>query len=149
MSAQSDAGSTGSSYFFALENCQEGEARPLADVIDRLAYNEQGLLPAIAQDARTGEVLMLAWMNQQAVTKTLATGRMTYFSRSRNELWIKGQSSGHYQQVVEVRIDCDGDALLCRIIQEGSACHTGRKSCFYLKANPGGQQVYLSGSADT
>ena len=92
---------------------------------------------------------MLAWMNQPAVEKTLATGRMTYFSRSRRELWIKGQTSGHYQQVVEVRLDCDGDALLCRVIQEGSACHTGRKSCFYLEAAPCEQQVYVCGSAYT
>ena len=148
MPVQNDTGSTGRSYFLALENCEDGEARPLADVIDRLTYNEQGLLPAIAQDAGTGEVLMLAWMNQQAVEKTLTTGRMTYFSRSRNELWIKGQTSRHYQQVVEVRIDCDGDALLCRVIQDGSACHTGRKSCFYLKAEPDQKQVYLSGSAN-
>ncbi len=149
MTAQTKAGEKGRSYFLALENCQDGGVRPLADVIEKLAYNEQGLVPVVAQDARTGEVLMLAWMNQLAVEQTLATRRMTYFSRSRNELWIKGQTSGNFQQLINMRIDCDGDAVLCSVVPAGSACHTGRKSCFYLEVAPDEKQVHLRRSADT
>jgi phosphoribosyl-AMP cyclohydrolase len=148
VSAPTDNGHAGDKAFFlALENCTQGNTRPLPEVIARLAYNEQGLVPAVTQDARTGEVLMLAWMNREALERTLASGQMTYFSRSRNELWIKGQTSGHFQRVVEVRIDCDGDALLCRVIQDGSACHTGRKNCFYLEADPAGHLVYVDNSS--
>lgn len=147
--AQTETRTARRAYFLDLEGCQQGETRPLADVIEQLAYNDKGLIPAVAQDAQTGKVLMLAWMNRTAVEKTLETGRMTYFSRSRNELWIKGLTSGNHQQLVEARIDCDGDALLCRVIQEGSACHTGRHSCFYLKANPVNQQVYLSACSES
>ncbi len=147
MPAQTEKNDTRRSYFLDLERCQQGEMRPLNDVIEKLAYNNKGLIPAVVQDAQTGKVLMLAWMNRTAIEKTLETERMTYFSRSRNELWIKGQTSGHCQQLVEASIDCDGDALLFRVIQEGSACHTARNSCFYLKANPAEQQVYVSGQA--
>lgn len=91
-----------------------------------------GLLPAIAQEADTGEVLMLAYMNKEAWEATLATGRATYFSRSRQELWVKGLTSGNVQIVREIRIDCDSDAILLKIEQKGgAACHTGHKSCFY------------------
>jgi phosphoribosyl-AMP cyclohydrolase len=118
-----------------LEQCERGDTRLLSDVLSKLTFNDNGLIPAVAQDVETGEVLMLAWMNQRALEKTFATGKMTYFSRSRNELWIKGQTSGNFQNVIDIRIDCDGDALLCRVDQQGSACHTNRKSCFYLAAN--------------
>jgi phosphoribosyl-AMP cyclohydrolase len=97
-----------------------------------------GLVPAVAQDADTGEVLMLAWMNADALEQTLATGRTVYWSRSRNQLWRKGDTSGHEQQVVEARIDCDQDAVLLKVRQTGAACHTGRRSCFYRIAQPGG-----------
>lgn len=89
------------------------------------------LIPAIAQDAQTGEVLMLAYMNRQSLTQTLATGKATYWSRSRNELWVKGATSGHTQEVVAISLDCDGDALLLKVNQVGSACHTGDKTCFH------------------
>ncbi len=102
-----------------------------------LAFNEAGLVPAVAQDAETGEVLMLAWMNAEAVRRTLATGRVTYWSRSRQSFWIKGETSGHVQELVELRVDCDGDAILVRVRQTGPACHTGERSCFYT-AVPGG-----------
>jgi phosphoribosyl-AMP cyclohydrolase len=102
-----------------------------------LAFNEAGLVPAVAQDAETGEVLMLAWMNAEAVRRTLATGRVTYWSRSRQSFWIKGETSGHVQALVEMRVDCDGDAILVRVRQTGPACHTGERSCFYT-AVPGG-----------
>lgn len=96
-----------------------------------LTYNDAGLLPAIAQDAESGEVLMLAWMNAESITRTLETKRVTYWSRSRQAFWIKGETSGHIQELVDMRIDCDRDCLLLVIKQTGPACHTGRRSCFY------------------
>lgn len=90
-----------------------------------------GLVPAIVQDAISGEVLMLGYMNEESLQKTLETGLATYWSRSRNELWTKGETSGHYQHVQEIRIDCDEDTLLIKVIQDGAACHTGNRSCFY------------------
>lgn len=95
------------------------------------AFNADGLIAAIAQDAASGEVLMLAWMNAEALRMTLETGRVTYWSRSRQALWTKGDTSGHTQRLIEARIDCDQDAILLRIEQEGAACHTGARSCFY------------------
>jgi phosphoribosyl-AMP cyclohydrolase len=89
------------------------------------------LIPAIAQDAKTGEVLMLAYMNLESLALSLATGRATYWSRSRNELWVKGATSGHTQEVVSISLDCDGDALLLKVNQVGAACHTGEKTCFH------------------
>ena len=91
----------------------------------------KGLIAAIAQDASSGEVLMIAWMNEEALNKTLETKRATYFSRSRNSLWVKGETSGHFQDVVEIRFDCDGDAVLMKVNQTGAACHTGERSCFH------------------
>ena len=89
------------------------------------------LIPAIAQDAKTGEVLMLAYMNLESLAQTLATGKATYWSRSRSELWVKGATSGHTQEVVSISLDCDGDALLMKVNQVGAACHTGDKTCFH------------------
>lgn len=94
-------------------------------------FGDTGLVPAVAQDADSGEVLMLAYVSPEALERTRETGLAHYFSRSREELWKKGGSSGHVQHVVEVRVDCDGDALLYRVEQEGGACHTGHRSCFY------------------
>ena len=91
----------------------------------------KGLIAAIAQDASSDEVLMLAWMNREALIQTLETKRATYFSRSREKLWVKGESSGHFQEVVEFKFDCDGDAILLKVKQTGAACHTGEKSCFH------------------
>jgi len=96
-----------------------------------LTYNDAGLIPAIAQDATSGEVLMMAWMNAEAVMKTLETGRVTYWSRSRQSFWIKGESSGHVQELVDFRVDCDRDCLLVTVNQTGAACHTNRRTCFY------------------
>ena len=96
-----------------------------------LTFDAQGLIPAIAQDADTGEVLMMAWMNKDAVTKTLETGKVTYWSRSRQAFWIKGETSGHTQALVDFRLDCDRDCLLMQVRQIGPACHTNRRSCFY------------------
>lgn len=104
---------------------------PLAAVLDGLPWNADGLIAAIAQQHDTGEVLMLAWMNRAALEETLATGRVCYWSRSRGALWRKGETSGAVQQLIEVRLDCDGDAVLLRVAQTAGACHTGRASCFY------------------
>lgn len=104
----------------------------MADFLDAVKWNADGLVPAIAQDAQSGEVLMLAWMNREALAQTVATGQATYWSRSRAALWRKGETSGHTQRVLEVRLDCDADAVLLRIEQAGGiACHTGRRRCFY------------------
>lgn len=105
-----------------------------------LRYNDAGLIPAIAQDATSGEVLMMAWMNAESVMRTLDTKQVTYWSRSRQEFWIKGATSGHTQTLVEFRVDCDRDCLLVVVNQEGPACHTGRRSCFYT-AVENGQEV--------
>lgn len=96
-----------------------------------LKYDALGLIPCIAQDAASGEVLMMAWMNADAVAITLASSRVTYWSRSRQAFWVKGESSGHVQDLVELRIDCDRDCLLALVRQTGPACHTNRRSCFY------------------
>jgi len=96
-----------------------------------LTYDERGLIPAIVQDAGSGEVLMLAYMNEESLEKTIASGRTHFWSRSRGRLWAKGETSGHIQEVVEVRLDCDADALLIRVRQRGVACHTGERSCFH------------------
>jgi phosphoribosyl-AMP cyclohydrolase len=109
-----------------------------------LTYNDQGLIPAIAQDAATGEVLMMAWMTAEAVMRTLETGRVTYWSRSRSAFWIKGETSGHVQKLVEFRIDCDRDCLLLKIEQVGPACHTNRRSCFYTVVENGAEDVVMA-----
>lgn len=96
----------------------------------RLKRNDQGLVPAVVQQHDTGEVLMLGWMDDEALHRTLTTGRGTFWSRSREEYWVKGETSGHRQHVVEVRLDCDGDTLLVKVDQEGPACHTGARTCF-------------------
>lgn len=113
------------------ERAPTGHTSPLIQVLERLPYNAEGLLPAIAQQYDTGEVLMLAWMNRTAIEETLATGRVCYWSRSRQAFWRKGETSGQVQRLIEMRLDCDGDALLLRVDQRGPACHTGRRSCFY------------------
>ena len=102
-----------------------------------LKYNDTGLIPAIAQDATTGEVLMMAWMNVDAVKKTLETRRVTYWGRSRQSFWIKGETSGHTQELVDMRLDCDRDCLLAVVNQVGAACHTGRRNCFYTSVLDG------------
>lgn len=108
-----------------------------------LKFDALGLIPCIAQDHATGEVLMLAWMNAEAVARTLETGRVTYWSRSRAAFWVKGETSGHHQRLVELRLDCDRDCLLALVEQEGPACHTNRRSCFYTAVR-GGEEIVLS-----
>ncbi|NWC48964.1 phosphoribosyl-AMP cyclohydrolase [Pseudomonas edaphica] len=114
-----------------LEEAALGSRFPLEPVLDALPWNSDGLIAAIAQQHGSGDVLMLAWMNRQALTETLANGHVCYWSRSRQRLWRKGESSGHWQQLIEARLDCDGDAVLLIVDQLGPACHTGRPTCFY------------------
>ena len=109
-----------------------------ARLLDAIRFDLRGLVPAIAQQHDSGEVLMLAWMNRAAVEETLATGRACYFSRSRNRLWRKGETSGQVQRVVDLRLDCDGDTLLLLVAQTGVACHTGRRNCFFVALRDGG-----------
>ncbi len=113
------------------ETAAIGDGLPLTAVLDSLPFNTAGLMPAIAQQYDSGQVLMLAWMNRMAIEETLATGQVNYWSRSRNALWRKGESSGNRQQLVRMLLDCDGDTLLLHVDQTGPACHTGRPSCFY------------------
>ena len=113
------------------EKMAVGEGLPLGEVLDRLPWNADGLIPAIAQQYDSGEVLMLAWMNRESLEETLAEQRVCYFSRSRQRLWRKGESSGQVQHLKEVRFDCDGDTILLRVDPVGPACHTGRRDCFY------------------
>ncbi|MCX7718082.1 MAG: phosphoribosyl-AMP cyclohydrolase [Candidatus Sumerlaeaceae bacterium] len=108
------------------------------DLLAAVKFNDQGLVGAVVQDAQTREVLMFAWMNREALRLTLAERRAWYYSRSRSKLWLKGESSGHTQKVLSVRLDCDGDAILLEVEQTGGACHTGYQSCFYRRAEPGG-----------
>ena len=119
-----------------------------AGAIDAIAFDRDGLVTAVAQQHDTGEVLMVAWMNREAVAETLATGRVCYWSRSRGRLWRKGESSGQTQRLVELRLDCDGDTLLLLVDQQGVACHTGRRSCFFRAARDGGLAVIAEPAVD-
>lgn len=109
-----------------------------------LKYDANGLIPCIAQDDATGDVLMMAWMNADSLARTLATGNVTYWSRSRQAFWAKGETSGHVQRLVELRIDCDRDCLLARVRQDGPACHTNRRSCLYTALRDGREVEILT-----
>jgi len=113
----------------------EGEMEFLKEIV----FNSQGLVPVIIQDINTSEVLMMAWMNKEALRKTIDTGKTHFWSRSRHKLWLKGETSGHHQIVKEIYVDCDGDALLIKVEQIKAACHTGYKSCFFRKLNREGK----------
>ncbi len=134
-------------YFEKLKQVFDNTAFEITQVIDQLTFNDQGLIPVITQDATSKDIPMFAWMNKNALQLTLSTNRMTYWSRSRKQLWTKGETSGHTQTLVSMSFDCDGDAILCQVDQLGTACHTGRPDCFYLKADVERQQVLISVSA--
>jgi len=110
-----------------------------------LKFDEKGLIPAVIQDYKNNEVLMVAFMNNEAVKRTIATGRAHFYSRSRNKLWLKGETSGHIQKVKEIRFDCDADCLLVKVLQIGGACHTGYRSCFYRKLKDRKGDIQVSG----
>ncbi|MGQ4879855.1 phosphoribosyl-AMP cyclohydrolase [Billgrantia sp. LNSP4103-1] len=127
--------------FKQLERAELDERLPLQQILAAVRFNGDGLIPAIAQQHDSGEVLMLAWMNREALEETLATGRVCYWSRSRGKLWRKGESSGQQQHLRGASLDCDGDTLLLRVEQTGPACHTGRRSCFYVALEDGEARV--------
>ena len=126
-----------------LEASPKNTRVPLSDVLDQLPYNDQGLVPVIAQDHTSLEILMLAWMDRKAIETTLDEGQVCYFSRSRNTYWRKGETSGHIQKLISMHIDCDGDAILIKVDQTGPACHTNRSSCFYLSID--GDSISVEG----
>lgn len=134
-------------FFRSLETLSDKESVPLNEVLEQLSFTDAGLIPVITQDATSKTVLMMAWMNLAALEKTLATKRVTYWSRSRQELWTKGETSGHTQELVSMFFDCDGDSVLCLVNQSGAACHTHRPDCFYLHVDPEEEKVNIVGEA--
>ena len=134
-------------YFLSIENKPDQTSVNLHAIFENLTFNVDGLIPVITQDAKTKSVLMLAWMNEAAIKQTLDTKKVTYWSRSRKNFWVKGESSGNTQELVSMSLDCDGDALLCLVNQVGGACHTGRESCFYLDLDIENQQATINGNS--
>lgn len=135
--------------FKRFESLPEGATVSLSEVLEQLAYNSDGLIPCIAQQHDTGEVLMMAWMNRASLEETLETGQMCYWSRSRQCFWRKGESSGHRQHLVTLAADCDGDTLLAQVDQTGAACHTFRRDCFYVSLTVNGAIILSNpGKAD-
>jgi len=130
-----------SNVYKTLEKQSKGAELDLTTALDNLTFNEAGLIPAIAQQHDTGEVLMMAWMNRAAIEETLKTGHVCYWSRSRNDYWRKGETSGNQQTLISMATDCDADTLLLKVEQKGAACHTGRRDCFYNEINPNGLTV--------
>ena len=114
-------------------------------ILDQLKFDENGLIPAIIQDDENGDVLMLGYMNREAVRKTVEAGRVCFWSRSRRKFWIKGETSGHTQTVRSVAFDCDADALLIKVDQKGGACHTGYRSCFFREVSSNGDTTHIAG----
>ena len=130
-----------SSLFKQLEVAPRASQVAVGDFLAALNFDQAGLIPCITQQHDSGEVLMLAWMNRASLEESLASGRLCYLSRSRQRLWRKGESSGQFQWLRELRVDCDGDALLALVEQHGVACHTGRQGCFYLRLSAQGAEV--------
>lgn len=128
-------------FYKSLETQKQGATQSLEDALENLKFNEDGLIPAIAQQHDTGEVLMMAWMNRKAIEETLKTNQVCYWSRSRNNYWLKGESSGNQQTLVNMSTDCDGDTLLLKVEQKGAACHTGRRDCFYNEITADGLEI--------
>lgn len=132
-------------FFNALEHLPDQAEVDLDRVLEQLYFNDDGLIPVITQDATTKDVLMFAWMNKTSLEHTLNTQKVTYWSRSRQQLWVKGESSGHTQTLVSMAFDCDGDTVLCQVEQSGPACHTGRPNCFYLNVDTAHNKVFITG----
>lgn len=131
-------------FYESKENYSVGEGFSVTEALDNLNYNTDGLIPVVAQDSKTKTVLMLAWMNKTSLQMTLETQCMTYWSRSRQSFWKKGETSGNIQLLQEMHIDCDGDSILCLVDQTGGACHTGRTDCFYWDINFQENKVIMS-----
>lgn len=131
-------------YFVDLEYCNAGTRRALPEVLEQLAVGETQLIPVVVQDACSKRALNVAWMNRQALDVTLSTRLMTYWSRTRKSLWTKGETSGHFQKLKSMRIDCDGDTLLCLVDQLGVPCHTARNDCFYFEVDLSARQVVVT-----
>ena len=131
-------------YFLDAEHLAQGSQLDLEKTLQHLSFNQEGLIPVITQRHDTGEVLMMAWMNREALDITLQEGYVCYWSRSRNQLWRKGETSGNTQKLIELRVDCDGDCLLCLVNQTGPACHTGRSNCFYFSVKQNMVKVILT-----
>lgn len=132
-----------SSALIDLQQMPTGTKLSLTETLDAVSWNEAGLIPAIAQDDDSGEVLMLAWMNREALLETLETRNLCYYSRSRQALWRKGETSGNTQKLVRAYLDCDGDTLLLQVSQKGAACHTNRPTCFYNALDAEGVEVRI------
>lgn len=132
-------------FFESKETCSIGDVFSYSDALINIQYNKDGLVPVIAQDKGTMEVLMLAWMNKESIQKTLETGMMTYWSRTRQSFWVKGETSGNIQRLQQMSIDCDGDSILCLVDQTGAACHTGKSDCFYWHVNFIENKVIMTG----
>jgi len=130
-----------SNLYKDLESQQKGSQTSLDEALSALKFNDAGLIPAIAQQHDTGEVLMMAWMNRVSIEETLKTQQVCYWSRSRNNYWRKGESSGNQQKLISMSTDCDGDTLLLKVEQLGAACHTGRRDCFYNEIKPEGLTI--------
>lgn len=131
-------------WFKQQESAASGQLFNLADALHALKFNQHGLIPCIAQQQSNGQVLMLAWMNQEAIDRTLQEGFLYYWSRSRQKLWKKGEQSGQWQRLIELRVDCDGDTLLAIVAQRGPACHTGRANCFFYTMQPEQKQLQVN-----
>jgi phosphoribosyl-ATP pyrophosphohydrolase/phosphoribosyl-AMP cyclohydrolase len=121
----------------------------MSNILELVKYNADGLVPAVTQDIRTDEVLMLAWMNEESLRKTIETGKVHYYSRSRQKLWLKGETSGHFQTVRSISVDCDGDTLLIKVDQTGAACHTGHRSCFFTRLDADKLKEGIGNGAET
>ena len=130
-----------SNFYKDLEAQKKGQTTELSTALNELKFNDAGLIPAIAQQHDTGEVLMVAWMYKQSIDETLETGHVCYWSRSRNNYWRKGESSGNQQTLISMSTDCDGDTLLVKVNQKGAACHTGRRDCFYNEISKDGLHI--------
>lgn len=128
-------------FFTTLQTAPVGARRELQQTLAALRFDERGLLPVVVQCAASKQVLMMAWMNRKALAQTLQSGRMVYFSRSRQALWRKGDTSGNIQELLSLAADCDGDTLLAVVRQTGAACHTGHRHCFYLRLSAAGAEV--------
>ena len=135
------------SFFKSSEGCTKGTEFPLDKFLDEIPFDKDGLVPVIAQQYDSKEVLMFAWMNRKAILRTLKTSEVTYWSRSRQEYWIKGKTSGNMQYLKEMHADCDGDVLLCMVDQKGAACHTSRRTCFFYEFNAEEDKVVMTSDA--